>query len=86
MQNSQLYAAPRVADTPTTLYRFQVRLLLAILITFFDAAVMVSSGPVLYEAARTNPFYMAGLIVPAISLLGTLARVWLLTLSLAAKG
>ncbi len=85
MQNSLSYAATRVADAPTTIHRFRVRLFLVCLITLLDAAVIAAFGPALYAAAQPNPFYVAGLTVLAIVLLGTLARTWLLTLGSAAR-
>ena len=85
MQNSLSYAATRVADTPTTIHRFRIRFFLACLITLLDAAVIAAFGPALYAAAQLNPFYVAGLTVLSIVLLGTLARTWLLTLGSAAR-
>ncbi len=85
MQNSLSYAATRVADAPTTIHRFRVRLFLACLITLLDAAVIAAFGPALYAAAQPNPFYVAGLTVLSIVLFGTLARTWLLTLGSAVR-
>jgi hypothetical protein len=60
--------------------RFALRLLVCVLLTSLDAAVIALFGPTLYRATTNHPLWFIGISLLFGALLITLIRVWTLTL------
>jgi len=80
MPHNPAMAATRVAAASTTPNRFAFRFTTSVLFTFLDMEVLATYGSTLYHAASGNPLLLLGLVLLASVLLGSLSRIWLLTL------
>lgn len=60
---------------------FPRRIALCVALTVFNAIVVAKFAGVLYLATRNHPLEQAGVTLLFATLLGSLARVWFLTLS-----
>jgi hypothetical protein len=80
MPYNRARAATRVAAATTTPNRFAFRFATSVLFTFLDTAVLATYGSTLYHAASGNPLLLLGLGLLTAVLLGSLSRIWLLTL------
>ncbi len=76
---------PRVISTPVAYVpifsiRFARRLILCLLLTALNISVIVLFAPTLYQATVTHPLWLIGVSLLLAALLGSLARVWFLSL------
>ena len=77
---------PRVVLAPVNYLpafpaRFVLRLVLSLLLTSLDAGVIAAYGVTLYRVSAHHPAWFVGLTLLFAIMLGSLARVWLLTLA-----
>jgi hypothetical protein len=66
---------------PTYSGRFARRLSICFLLTFLDAGAIAAYGTTLYLASANHPTWLAGLALLLAGMVGSLARVWQITLS-----
>jgi hypothetical protein len=65
-----------VEYVPLLYRRFVLRLSLCVVLTAFNAAVIVACGPLLYRASSNHPLWLAGLTLLFSALVASLLRVW----------
>ncbi len=76
---------PRIVSAPVDYVpifsaRFVLWLVVSFLLTSLDAVVMAAYGVTLYRVSANHPAWLVGLTLLFAIMLGSLARVWLLTL------
>jgi hypothetical protein len=76
---------PRVVSAPVEYSpifsaRFALRFAVCLLLTSLDAGVISAFGPALYRVSADHPSWLAGLAILFTTMLGSLLRVWMLTL------
>jgi hypothetical protein len=75
---------PRIISAPVEYVplsaRFILRLLISFLLTSLDAGVIAAYGVTLYRVSASHPVWQVGLTFLFAIMLGSLAKVWLLTL------
>jgi hypothetical protein len=76
---------PRIISAPVEYVpifsaRFILRLLISFLLTSLDAVVIAAYGVTLYRVSANHPVWQVGLTLLFAMMLGSLAKVWLLTL------
>ena len=76
---------PRVVSTPVAYVPlfsicFARRLILCLLLTAFNVSVIALFAPTLYQATAAHPLWLIGVSLLLAALLGSLARVWVLSL------
>ena len=80
MSNFCSIAPTAVAVGSSRRDRFPLRVAVSVLLTAFNAGVIVVSGRTLYLATAAHPVWFAGVTALFAALLGSLARVWIVTL------
>ena len=73
--------APTAAEVgPSQRDRFALRVAVSVLLTAFNAGVIAVCGRTLYLATANHPVWFAGVTALFAALLGSLTRVWIVTL------
>jgi hypothetical protein len=80
MPNFRSIAPTAVAAGSSQRDRFPLRVVASVLFTAFNAGVIAVSGRTLYVATAAHPVWFAGVNALFAALLGSLARVWTITL------
>lgn len=80
MPNFRSIAPTAVAVVSSQRDRFPLRVAVSVLLTAFNAGVIAVSGRTLYLATADHPVWFAGVTALFAALLGSLARVWIVTL------
>jgi len=75
----RIISAP-VEHVPIFSTRFILRLLISFLLTSLDAGVIAAYGVTRYRVSVNHPVWQVGLTFLFAIMLGSLAKVWLLTL------
>ena len=72
---------PRVVSAPVEYSSiFSSRFAVCLLLTSLDAGVISAFGPALCRVSAGHPSWLAGLAILFTAMLGSLLRVWMLTL------
>jgi hypothetical protein len=80
MPNFRSIAPTAVAPGSSQRDRFHLSVAVSVLLTAFNAGVIAVSGRTLYVARADHPVWFSGVTALFVTLLGSLARVWIISL------
>lgn len=80
MTNSRSLVSTQSVESATSINHFHRRLVVCLVLTVFNAIVIVTFAGTLYHATTNNSLQRAGVTLLLTALFGSLARVWLLAL------
>jgi len=80
MPNSRFIVPTAAADVSIPSGRFVLRVAVSVLLTTLNAGVIAVFGGTLYRATANHPLWFFGVSLLFAALLGSLARVWIITL------
>ncbi|HEY0308148.1 MAG TPA: hypothetical protein VGB94_08305 [Acidobacteriaceae bacterium] len=80
MPNFRSIASTAAADVSIPSGRFALRVAVSVLLTALNAGVIAVFGGTLYRVTANYPLWFLGVSLLFAALLGSLARVWIVTL------
>lgn len=76
MLNSPRIVLAPVEYVPLLYRRFALRLSICVVLTAFNAAVIIAFGPLLYRISSNHPLWLVALTALFSALVASLLRVW----------